>query len=169
MNTNKNNLRATSGEPRETISLGDLIGRPYKDGGRGPQFYDCWGLCMEVARRAGYELPDFNVVISNAARGRLIAEQKQTNFERINKPRPWCIVLFRIFDDNNSQKWHTGTVLEDCRRFIHITGKMSVCITRLDEQFWNLQIEGFYKYVYEEHEEKMIYKNNLCKSVLISG
>jgi len=128
------------------IKLSDLIGKPYKDGGRGPDYYDCWGLCMEVARRAGIELPEFNVAIDNELRGRLINEQKKAGFHRLNKPVSWSLVLFRIWDDHNNTLWHVGIVLENCRQFIHITGNSFVCITDLKRGFWDIHLEGFYKY-----------------------
>lgn len=36
-----------------------LIGIPFKYGGRGPDFYDCYGLVMELHQRRGIELPDY--------------------------------------------------------------------------------------------------------------
>lgn len=38
----------------------DLIGVPFEYGARGPGAFDCWGLVMEMYRRAhGRDLPDF--------------------------------------------------------------------------------------------------------------
>lgn len=37
----------------------DLIGIPYKLGGRGPNEYDCYGLLMELHRRQGNTIPDY--------------------------------------------------------------------------------------------------------------
>ena len=39
--------------------VNDLIGRPYVRGARGPDAFDCWGLVVELARRAGRDLPDW--------------------------------------------------------------------------------------------------------------
>ena len=40
------------------LDLSDLIGKPYKSHGRGPDAYDCYGLDMEVAKRLGHKVPD---------------------------------------------------------------------------------------------------------------
>ncbi len=40
------------------IEIGDLLGLPYRDHGRGPDAYDCYGLAMEVERRMGKTLRD---------------------------------------------------------------------------------------------------------------
>jgi hypothetical protein len=130
----------------KTVVLNDLIGKPYKKDGRGPNFYDCWGLCMEVACRAGYKLPDYDDPFNCSDRKELIELQKQSKFRRLGIPEPWSLVLFRIIDDKGDEKWHIGVILEDCKRFIHITAKCSVCITSLKHPFWSAAIEGIYEH-----------------------
>jgi cell wall-associated NlpC family hydrolase len=128
------------------IDLSDLIGKPYSRGGRGPNAFDCWGLIMEVAKRAGIELPDIEVPKNEVKRGRIVSVQKRDNFIRLERFEPYCLVLLRIIDDNNNLAWHVGFVLENCGRFIHTTGKMGVNISSLGDPKWNLHIEGFYRY-----------------------
>jgi len=129
----------------------DLIGRPYKLGGRGPADYDCWGLVLEVSRRAGIELPDIDVPADNPARGRVISVQKRDNFIRLDRPEKYSIVLLRIIDDANLIRWHVGFVLE-AGRFIHTTEKMGANISSLKDPKWRLHIEGYYKYRSQDHE-----------------
>jgi cell wall-associated NlpC family hydrolase len=126
--------------------LSDLIGKPYKAGARGPAAFDCWGLVLEVSKRAGIELPEIDVPSDNNQRGEIISEQKRAGFARLAGPEPYCLVLFRIIDDMNKIRWHVGAVLENCRRFIHTTGKMGVNISALDDPKWKLHIEGYYRY-----------------------
>ena len=128
------------------MKLDDLIGKPYKEGARGPGAFDCWGLVLEVAARAGIELPEIAVPADNKQRGEIVDFQRKTNFERIESPQPCCLVLFRIIDDENRIRWHVGFVLAGCGRFIHTTGKMGVNISALDDPKWKLHIEGYYKY-----------------------
>lgn len=41
----------------------DYIGRPFRDGGRGPDSYDCWGLVRAVmADRTGLALPAYGEI-----------------------------------------------------------------------------------------------------------
>jgi cell wall-associated NlpC family hydrolase len=35
-----------------------LLGLPYKAGGRGPDFYDCWGVVIAFYKEAGITIPD---------------------------------------------------------------------------------------------------------------
>lgn len=42
------------------IDVSDLLGKRYVLHGRGPDGYDCYGLVMEVEKRYGNMLPDFD-------------------------------------------------------------------------------------------------------------
>ena len=42
------------------INVSDLIGIPYKEHGRSKEGFDCYGLVMEVEKRIGVYLPDFD-------------------------------------------------------------------------------------------------------------
>jgi len=50
-------------EPRtlniEQLFYTDLLDKRYEKGARGPDAYDCYGLVMEVFKRAGVALPDY--------------------------------------------------------------------------------------------------------------
>ncbi len=50
------------------MEFNDLIGVPFVDGGRSPDTgLDCWGLALEIYRRAGVALPDFKISAMDAA------------------------------------------------------------------------------------------------------
>lgn len=55
--------------------LDDFVGLPYREGGRGPDAFDCYGLLVEVFRTVhGVELPDwYQDAPGNAAASRAIA------------------------------------------------------------------------------------------------
>lgn len=129
----------------DRIDFTDLIGKPYKAGGRGPANYDCWGICIAAAARAGIELPDIDVPAGDELRGKIISDQKQSNFRRLDAAGPFSIALFRIIDDDGQIKWHIGLVLENCRSFLHTTGKMGANISSLTDPVWRLFLEGFYE------------------------
>ena len=132
-------------KPEARIDVSDLIGRPYKAGGRGPANYDCWGICMAAAARAGIALPDIDVPGTDEQKTILIAGQRQSNFRKLDAAQPYSIALFRIFDDDGRIKWHVGFVLENARNFIHTTGKMGANISSLTDPVWRLFLEGFYE------------------------
>jgi len=72
----------------------DLIGRPYVHGARGPEAFDCWGVCAEVYRRRGVELPDYEVRHLNHAQTlALIMGNVDDHAEWIDEPDDWAFVF----------------------------------------------------------------------------
>lgn len=130
---------------KAAIHLGELIGRPYKAGGRGPGDFDCWGLCMYIAERTGAPLPDLSVPADQQAQTDLV-RQERGHFRPLRRAVAGCLVLFRIIDDRDKVKWHVGVVLADRQHFIHTTEKLGVHIASLNRQPWKLFTEGFYLY-----------------------
>lgn len=122
----------------------DLIGKPFETGARGPNKYDCYGLCIEVYKRIGKELPDYGF-IETAEPDKIssLFDESRQNFVRIDKPKPYCLATFFIIKPYVS---HIGIMLEDCNSFIHITRKRFVCIEKLDSPRWKNRIDGFWQY-----------------------
>jgi cell wall-associated NlpC family hydrolase len=136
----------------------DLIGKPFKYNSFGPNEYDCYGLCKEVCRRGGLDLPDQEKFIElhtpypdYEVRGNdrislvdKCAEAAIKNwFKKIDNPEPYCIV---VFNSGPYFAGHVGVAI-DKKRFIHIFPKKNCCIERLDNPKWVNKIEGFYRYV----------------------
>jgi len=121
----------------------DLLGIPYELGGRdSARSLDCWGLCVEVCRRAGIELPDFQSPGSfEDVAG--VMERARPEFVKIPGPEPYCIVAFCL-----RGKWvnHAGVVMEDGRSFIHCLRGRNVAVERLDHLLWSKVAAGFYKW-----------------------
>ena len=122
----------------------DLLGKPFKLGGRGPQVYDCWGLCLELGKRVGLQFPEEFTPEDSEEQAKMIAKWRDKNFVRIEKPQAYCIVTMSIempapFVD------HCGFVLEDCKKFVHILRQHSVVRQRLDHRILKNKIQGFYK------------------------
>jgi len=127
----------------------DLIGKPFKDNGKGPDGYDCYGLCQEVYKRIGKALPDFDYSFSTHASPEtaeainFMIKKEHNNFKKIEKPEPYCIVTFCIVPPFIS---HIGVVLDDCVKFIHISRRNAVVIDRLTSVHWQGRIRGYYKW-----------------------
>jgi cell wall-associated NlpC family hydrolase len=119
----------------------DLIGRPFKDGGRGPE-YDCWGLVREVYLRNGVVLPDFaHSALDIISVGAEIEKQRHMpRWESILAPAKLCIVLIRF---NSPITNHCGVYLGK-DKFIHAREKVGVNIDRTTAPSWAHRIEGFY-------------------------
>jgi cell wall-associated NlpC family hydrolase len=111
----------------------DLIGKPFLDGGRGHDAFDCWGLALEVYRRHGIELPDY----------RLACLEARPCWLRLERQEPLALVAIRTRGD-----WinHVGVCLgiDDC--FLHTTRGIGAAVARLSNPLYAQRIEGFYRY-----------------------
>lgn len=125
----------------EVIYL-DLLGKPFQLGGRGPDYYDCWGLCLEVGERKGIIYPTGFTPIDTSEQDIAIRDKRDGDFIKLIKPEPYCIVTFMVtppFID------HCGIVLPDCKHFLHIMKGHSVAKQRLDHKILVKRLDGFYK------------------------
>lgn len=128
----------------ELFDLSDLIGKPFKYGGRGPSEYDCYGLAIEIYSRKGHELPDINSPTEFETIHSAGQELKSLISVEIEKPEPFCIVGFKIRPPYIS---HMGIVLDDTFHFIHILRNTNVCVERLNSIIWKDKIGGFYRVI----------------------
>jgi len=113
----------------------DLLTKQYAPGGRGPDYYDCWGLCAEIAKRRGGVVPSFPAWIDYVARSLFFEDAAGQYFEQFDRPAPWRIVAYRVRAISNPSlfEYHIGTVLERSRRFIHARSTCGIAITRLSD------------------------------------
>ena len=94
----------------------DLIGKPYVHGARGPDAFDCWGLCAEIYRRMGKELPDYSVrEMTHEETKDLIMGHAKDHAQWIDIPEDWCFV----FDvrDGHIGLYYGGRVIH-CARML---------------------------------------------------
>lgn len=107
------------------VDVSDLIGMKYKPHGRGNGGYDCYGLAIEVEKRFGYTLPDFEYEETD---GRIEVEAKSLlskgNARQINDFIPGAIILLQ---NVQGMKTHIGVYLGD-GMFIHSHIKRNVCV-----------------------------------------
>ncbi len=122
----------------------DLLLVKFSKDGNGPDFYNCWNYCIEVARRLGFFLPSFsNWVEEISCRENVINNFKKSDFVELQKPESGCIVTLRLSTRCIN---HMGIVLEDGKRFTQIR-TIGPSIERLDDPKWKHRIEGFFRYV----------------------
>jgi cell wall-associated NlpC family hydrolase len=114
------------------LEYADLIGKPFVQSGEGPEGYDCWPLCQELARRQGRTLIDQEHIAG-------VPQQ----FQRLAGPEPGCLVLFWTTDRRKID--HVGMVLDD-ERFIHADPNTGVSVCYLSHPFWHGRIYGYYHY-----------------------
>lgn len=94
------------------IDVSDLIGIPYVEHGRSKDGYDCYGLAIEVEKRFGIILPDFDYIkhtddFFNSCAVECI---KGTGPKKIPIFVEGALVLFC---NNKGQKVHIGVYLGD--------------------------------------------------------
>ena len=100
------------------IDVNDLIGRRYELGARGPERYDCWGLLVEIFRRAGVTLPEFDArELSRQDIVRLMREEAQDIVRPTKHPEDLTIAY-------DLKRGHVGVVLHG--RIVHAHGKLGV-------------------------------------------
>ena len=126
------------------VKLSDLIGLPFEWGGTGIKGFDCFTLVQEVSKRAGIIIPDQKTIRNKILRALAYEEAAENCCIKLNKPEPWCLVLFRMGTKDGT---HIGVVLEDCMAFIHILKYRNVIIENLDFIYWQQHLKGFYRYV----------------------
>lgn len=120
-----------------------LLGKPFKWQGRGPDGYDCYGLVVEIYRRRGIEVLDwespdeeFNSAALNFWGSEVLNHSNWFETEK----GPDVAVLFAAPGDMP----HCGYML-DYNRFIHCSSTTGrVCIERLSDPRWAGRIKGFY-------------------------
>jgi cell wall-associated NlpC family hydrolase len=105
--------------------LQDLIGKPYVKGARGPDAFDCWGVCVEVYRRLGVILPDYRAGhLTHAQAAALMANTARDRTDPLPKPELWCFV----FDDRIG---HMGLFVH--ARILHCARGLGVVLQRFEQ------------------------------------
>lgn len=128
----------------------DLVGKPYTEGGRGPEGYDCWGIVMECLRRQAIRVPD------------PFARQDQLRVkldQRAADATDWIASLFGdwrrteeqvigsvlAFRDQDGDAVHVGVLVEP-KRFVHACKRTGVALVRLERPPWPEHLLGMYTY-----------------------
>lgn len=118
----------------------ELVGVPFKYGGRGPDYYDCYGLIMELYRRCrSVELPDLRTPDSPSSIPPVFAMGMTlwAPAERVEGN----VVAFRM----GAYISHCGYLL-DAGRMIH-TLEATGGVTIEPLEIWERKIYGVYDYV----------------------
>lgn len=118
----------------------DLIGIPFELSGRGPETYDCYGLVMEMNRRAGVEVPDVTSISDGKSVEALMNKHKSKYWKK-TEIVPNATLIFNI----KGYGAHVGYVISPSR-FIHTWEATGGVLTeRLS--LWEKRILGAYQYV----------------------
>lgn len=99
----------------------DYIGLPFKDGGRGPYEFDCWGLVRDVYMgQLGIALPSYGEISARdlARIARTMEAGKDDGWRIPPVPRPLDVVLMRS-GQGGARVVHVG-VMVDSHRLMHV-------------------------------------------------
>src|SRR5699024_3065114 len=99
----------------------DYIGKPFKDGARGPDAYDCWGVCQAVYRdRLGVSLPSYGEISAHdlARVAREMERGKDDGWQAVTEPQEYDVAIMRSGRGGRAIV-HVG-VMVDSRRVLHI-------------------------------------------------
>lgn len=97
----------------------DLMGKPFRVRGRGPEDYDCWGLVIEARNRFGLQTPDYDACFVEAEKiGRYSTIAKALAFEKVGTPQAGDIVEFRQI--NNHPNAHFAVMI-NAKEMLDIT------------------------------------------------
>lgn len=120
----------------------DLSDRRYEEFCSNSQDDGCYGLCMEVCRRIGIDLPDYRSLAIEISNQDKIKKYK-TRFQKIDQPRAGDLVLIRSM---NSEKFHVAVMIERSR-FMQATREHGVFSARLNHPLYRDRIEGIYRWI----------------------
>jgi cell wall-associated NlpC family hydrolase len=132
------------------MNYDNLIGVPFVNHGRDAhKGFDCYGLVMEVYRRNGKHIPEYNADYNDAEKiSGIIHKAAKTQTWRAchppNLPVP-CLIAIRMGTAPGVVN-HTGVYIGN-EKFIHIREKTGVCIDRINSPAWRGVIAGFYEFV----------------------
>lgn len=123
-----------------------FIGKPFADGGRGPDAFDCWGLVMAVRGHFGLATPEYHVsCFASLAINRLMAAPCAHGWRRCPSPDDLAVVVLRTSEEHPGLCTHAGVVVGDgC--FIHTFAKSMSVLARLDNPVWANRIAGVYQW-----------------------
>lgn len=129
-----------------TFEYADLIGKPFKWGGRGPDYYDCYGLVEEMSRRIGRKVPDYTSPTVHQHIADLI--EQQVSYWTPCEAEPGAVATIRIMVPYEGRMRqlvsHVGMVLPH-GKLIHAWQKANgVAVERIAE--WERRITGYYRF-----------------------
>lgn len=128
------------------------VGLPYRDKGRGPDAWDCWGgVRMVFADVFGLHLPDYGDAYRDGDDWASIAATVRAGladgWDRVERPEAGDLLVLRIA----ARPWHCGVMVNE-GQFLHWPppgrdGRQQLsCIERVSDQRWMRRIEGFYRH-----------------------
>lgn len=125
------------------LEYADMIGKPFEEFGRGPDAYDCYGVCIELSRRGGHPIPDYGSVPCSAAEE--IDAKIRAHFHlttKVTMPEPLDLVLLTGEDGPT----HLGIFVENLH-YLTTTKKTGVIRVNVNHHIWKHLMRGFFRWI----------------------
>lgn len=121
------------------------VGLPYKDKGRGPDGWDCWGgVRMVLSEVFGLDVPSYDETYASGADRVAVPAAVESGlaegWERTDTREPGSLLILRIA----GRPWHCGLIVAP-NLFLHWAPHTTSCMERLDSLMWTRRIEGIYR------------------------
>lgn len=124
------------------------IGLPFKDGGRGPKAFDCWGLCQAIYRdQLGVELPHYGEISASdllRVRREIAAGAASEVWNKVESPREFDVAVMRL--PTGKGHGHVGVML-DPHNVLHVEAGSGVAIERVQSVTIRDRIMGYWRHV----------------------
>jgi len=124
----------------------DLIGKPFKFGARGPEYYDCFGLAKEIFRRHGIDW-DWDIEADE------LTEPVRLAISNAFTEGPWVpvddIALGDVALMGTNSKWrHVAPVVTEEGDMLHLTANSvgAVLLRPGQEQFYGFMRKQVYRW-----------------------
>ena len=109
----------------------NMLGKPYKNGAKGPDSFDCSGLVYYVYKKSGVSLP--------VSTDKLIV----TGYEiHRSETLPGDLVFFKI-----KKSLHVGIMLNQ-KEFINASKSRGVAVDDVDANYWRKSLIGYRSILY---------------------
>lgn len=121
------------------------VGLPWADGGRGPEYFDCYGLVRWVyLYEYGIELPSLSEEYSSALEKEevsAIVNSEPWFAEPTNEPKEGDVVVLRV----KGESAHIGLVVEP-GRMLHTRFNTGSIIESYGGIVWRHRVQGFLRW-----------------------
>lgn len=122
------------------------VGKPFKEKGRGPDGYDCWGLVRTVLDEmfSISGLPDYVDSYTSTGDKHSVAAAVcaglADGWRKVPEATAGTLVILKLA----GRPWHCAIAVNR-EWMLHAVMGSNVCLERIDSMVWNDRIEGYYK------------------------
>jgi probable lipoprotein NlpC len=126
----------------------EYVGLPFREKGRGPGGFDCWGLVRDgLEKQFGIiDLPDYvdsyTRTTDKLSVSAAVAAGLAQGWQRVAGPAAGVLVILRLA----GRPWHCALAVDN-EWFLHAVIGSNVCLERFDSMVWSDRIEGCYRHV----------------------